>query len=96
VVTTFVHIGGVLLVFTYLIVPAVCGAYLADSIAARLVVGWLVATLGSAASICISVKANLPIGATIVCCLGVLLLVTSLVANLRGRRSPRAEPVRST
>jgi len=96
VVTSFVHIGGVPLVFTCLIVPAVCGAYLADSIAARLAVGWLVATLGSVASICISVKANLPIGATIVCCLGVLLLATSLVANLRTRRSPRAEPVRST
>src|SRR2546423_4994328 len=35
VVTSFVHIGGVLLVFTYLVVPAVCAAYLVNSFVAR-------------------------------------------------------------
>jgi hypothetical protein len=35
VVTSLVHIGGVLLVFTYLIVPAVCGVYPANSLTAR-------------------------------------------------------------
>lgn len=87
VVTSFVHIGGVLLVFTYLIVPAVCGAYLADSILARLAVGWIVATVGSVASLCLSVSANLPIGATIVCSLGALLLVTAVLAHFRPRPS---------
>jgi zinc/manganese transport system permease protein len=85
VVTSFVHIGGVLLVFTYLIVPAVCGVYLADSLAARLVIGWGIATLGSVCSLFISIKADLPIGATIVCSLGLLLLLTSVVANVRRR-----------
>ena len=32
VVTSFVHIGGVLLVFSYLVVPAVCATYLVNSI----------------------------------------------------------------
>jgi zinc/manganese transport system permease protein len=83
VVTSFVHIGGVLLVFTYLIVPAVCAAYLADSLAVRLMIGWAVATFASIASLCISVEANLPIGATIVCGMGVLLVFIALAAKLR-------------
>jgi zinc/manganese transport system permease protein len=87
VVTSFVHIGGVLLVFTYLIVPAVCGVYLADTLAKRLLIGWAIATLGSIGSLCLSVQANLPIGATIVCGLGLLLLLTALFTHLR-RRNP--------
>ena len=83
VVTSFVHIGGVLLVFTYLIVPGVCGVYLADSLPARLIIGWAIATLGSIGSLFISVQANLPIGATMVCSLGLLLLLTSIVAKVR-------------
>src|SRR4029077_12175467 len=41
VVTSFVRIAGVLLVFSYLIVPAVCGINLADSLGKRLLIGWL-------------------------------------------------------
>ena len=89
VVTSFVHIGGVLLVFTYLIVPAVCGVYLADSMAARLAIGWGVATVGSIVSLGVSVQANLPIGATIVCGLGLLLLLTAIVAAFRKPAVPR-------
>jgi zinc/manganese transport system permease protein len=47
VVTSFVHIGGVLLVFSYLAVPAVCATYLVNSIVARFAVGWGIATLAS-------------------------------------------------
>jgi len=92
VVTSFVHIGGVLLVFTYLIVPAVCGVYLAESLFARLLIGCGIATLASVGSLLVSVQANLPIGATIVCSLGALLLLTSLIANLR-RPPPKPQPV---
>ena len=74
VVTSFVHIGGVLLVFTYLVVPAVCATYLVRSIAARFAVGWLIATVASVASLVITAKVDLPIGAAIVCMLGLVLL----------------------
>jgi zinc/manganese transport system permease protein len=95
VVTSFVHIGGVLLVFTYLIVPAVCAAYLADSLAARLAIGWGVATLASVGSLCVYVQANLPIGATIVCGLGILLVFIGAAAKLRAWRSnTRMHPMR--
>src|SRR5207253_3358211 len=43
VVTSFVRIAGVLLVFSYLIVPAVCGINLAQRIGPRLLIGWFVA-----------------------------------------------------
>ena len=43
VVTSFVRIAGVLLVFSYLIVPAVCGINLATRISHRLLIGWIIA-----------------------------------------------------
>src|ERR1051326_7769102 len=46
VVTSFVRIAGVLLVFSYLIVPAVCGINLAQRPASRLLIGWFIALLG--------------------------------------------------
>jgi ABC-type Mn2+/Zn2+ transport system permease subunit len=73
VVTSFVHIGGVLLVFTYLVVPAVCASYVAGSARAKFAVGWGIATVASMASIFISAKGDLPIGAAIVCMLGLVL-----------------------
>jgi zinc/manganese transport system permease protein len=75
VVTSFVHIGGVLLVFTYLVVPAVCATYLVRSIPARFAVGWVIATIASVASLAITAKVDLPIGAAIVCMLGLVLLL---------------------
>src|SRR5262245_21655605 len=70
VVTSYVHIGGVLLVFTYLIVPAVCATYLARTLPIRLLIGWVVATLSSVAGLVVTAKADWPIGSTIVCALG--------------------------
>jgi zinc/manganese transport system permease protein len=97
VVTSFVHIGGVLLVFSYLIVPAVCANYLADTLRARLLAGWAVATFASAASLVITVQADLPIGAAIVCVLGLTLLVVGVGVRLfRGRTADGAEKVKSS
>ena len=84
VVTTFVHIGGVLLVFSYLIIPAVCANFLARKLASLLVIGCAISTLGSVAGIYCSGAFNWPVGAAIVCVLGAVLLVTAVVAMLRG------------
>jgi zinc/manganese transport system permease protein len=81
VVTSFVHIGGVLLVFSYLVVPAVCATYLVNSIPARFAVGWVIATLASVVSLFITTKVDLPIGAAIVCMLGVALVVVAVAAR---------------
>src|SRR5207248_7884780 len=45
VVTSFVRIAGVLLVFSYLIVPAVCGINLAQRTGNRLLIGWVIALI---------------------------------------------------
>jgi zinc/manganese transport system permease protein len=82
VVTSFVHIGGVLLVFSYLVVPAVCATYLANSIPGRFIAGWAIATGASVVSLFITVKVDLPIGAATVCMLGVALVFVLAWARL--------------
>ena len=83
VVTTFLQIGGVLLVFSYLIVPAVCANFLVGRLAALLFIGWLVATLASVIGLYVAFKSDLPTGATIVCTLGAALVLTAIVARFR-------------
>jgi zinc/manganese transport system permease protein len=85
VVTSFVHIGGVLLVFSYLVVPAVCATYLVNSIPARFGVGWAIATLASVVSLIITAKVDLPIGAAIVCVLGAALVLVIVSARFLRR-----------
>jgi zinc/manganese transport system permease protein len=82
VVTSFVQIGGVLLVFSYLIIPAVCAALLATGLRKMLLIGWLVATVGGGAGLFASWQFNFPTGSAIVCVLGGLLLLTGLLARL--------------
>jgi zinc/manganese transport system permease protein len=83
VVTSFVQIGGVLLTFSYLIVPAVCASFLAETIRARLLVGWLVAVLASIAGLAGSYQFDLPTGAALVCALGLALLLLLVGHKLR-------------
>ena len=83
IVTSFVQVGGVLMVFSYLIVPAACGTYLANSLLARLVIGWLVATLASVGGLYASFRFDLPTGAAIVCALGVALLLAVIAKCFR-------------
>jgi zinc/manganese transport system permease protein len=91
VVTSFVRIAGVLLVFSYLIVPAVCGINLAQRTANRLLIGWFIALLGGVAGLFLSYWWDLPSGAAIVCTFGALLILVSVFAlSLRLRARPVA------
>jgi zinc/manganese transport system permease protein len=83
VVTSFVRIAGVLLIFSYLIVPAVCGINLARSLGGRLLIGWLIALIGGVGGLFFSFWWDLPSGAAIVCTFGGLLILVSLVSVLR-------------
>jgi zinc/manganese transport system permease protein len=85
VVTSFVRIAGVLLVFSYLIVPAVCGINLAKRISHRLLIGWVIAWLGGIAGLFLSFWWDLPSGAAIVCTFGALLVAISFVGLWRRR-----------
>ena len=83
VVTSFVRIAGVLLVFSYLIVPAVCGINLARKLGSRLLIGWIIALLGGVGGLFFSYWGDLPSGAAIVCTFGALLILISLFRAIR-------------
>src|ERR1051325_8463673 len=86
VVTSSVAIAGVLLVFSYLIVPSVAAMLFAQSIGKRLAIGWTMGALVSALGILASFKLDLPTGATIVCTFGVALVAMALVWVVRRPR----------
>jgi ABC-type Zn uptake system ZnuABC Zn-binding protein ZnuA/ABC-type Mn2+/Zn2+ transport system permease subunit len=79
VVTSSVRIAGVLLVFSYLIVPALAGVLLARRIGRRLLVGWAFGAAVSVLGLGASATLDLPTGATVVCAFGVALLGIALV-----------------
>ena len=86
VVTSSVRIAGVLLVFSYLIVPALAGVTLGGSILSRLLIGWGFGTLVSILGMVASAAFDLPTGATVVCTFGLTLLGFALAAWLFGWR----------
>ena len=92
VVTSSVSIAGVLLVFSYLIVPSVGAMLYADTIGRRLAVGWTMGTVVSALGVYLSLFLDLPTGATIVCTfggvLGVMALLRPLLRPARARIGP--------
>jgi zinc/manganese transport system permease protein len=78
VTTSFVRIAGVLLVFTYLIVPAACGIRLGASFTKRFILGWCISLLGGFAGLFFSFWFDLPSGAAIVCTFGGLMIIVSV------------------
>src|SRR3954449_8380731 len=82
VVTSSVSIAGVLLVFSYLIVPSVAAMLYADTIGKRLAIGWTMGAVVSALGVILSLKVDLPTGATIVCTFGIALIIMALVRPL--------------
>jgi zinc/manganese transport system permease protein len=90
VVTSSVAIAGVLLVFSYLIVPSVGAMLFSQSIGKRLAIGWTMGALVSAIGILLSFRLDLPTGATIVCTFGIALVLMAIVRVLTRRRGGAA------
>jgi zinc/manganese transport system permease protein len=84
VVTSSVRIAGVLLVFAYLIVPALAGTTLGVSVGSRLLIGWGFGTLVSVVGIGASATLDLPTGASVVCVFGLTLLLGWVAAKAFG------------
>jgi zinc/manganese transport system permease protein len=82
VVTSSVAIAGVLLVFCYLIVPSVAAMLYADTIGRRLAIGWCMGTVVSALGVYLSLRLDLPTGATIVCTFGLVLILMAVLRPL--------------
>ncbi len=87
VVTSSVRIAGVLLVFSYLIVPALAGTAIGSTVGTRLLVGWGFGTAVSVIGMAASAALDLPTGATVVCAFGLALAVfwgVSLISRKSG------------
>ena len=86
-VTSSVAIAGVLLVFCYLIVPAVAAMMFSERLGARLAIGWAMGALVSARGVALSFVLDLPTGATIVATFGLALLLLAFARPLLRMRS---------
>ena len=87
VVTSSVAIAGVLLVFSYLIVPSVAAMLFARRVGTRLAFGWTVGAVVSALGVFLSFQYDLPTGATIVATFGGALAIMALAKPLLARTS---------
>lgn len=74
VVTSSVRIAGVLLVFSFLVVPAAAAVLFYKETGPRLIFGWAFGALVSAAGMAASYFWDLPTGASVVCAFGLALL----------------------
>jgi zinc/manganese transport system permease protein len=82
VVTSSVRVAGVLLVFSYLIVPGLVAVMMARTTRARLMIGWAFGAIVSVVGILASAAFDLPTGATVVCVFGLLLAFAAITRRL--------------
>jgi zinc/manganese transport system permease protein len=92
VVTSSVRIAGVLLVFSFLIVPATAAALVARGVRWRLVIGWALGAVTSALGLAASYAWDLPTGAAVVTTFGAVLAgVAAAVASVGLARRVKTE-----
>ena len=95
VITFSVPIAGVLLVFSFLVVPAAIAFQFTRRHGALAIVAWLAGAVASASGLLVSFRYDLPTGPIVVVMFGALLLVAGAVRRLAGVRVPAMdEPVR--
>ena len=87
VVTSSVAIAGVLLVFSFLIVPSVTAMLFTDRLGPRLAIGWTMGAAVSAIGVYLSYLLDLPTGATIVTTFGAALLIMAAARLALGIQS---------
>ena len=90
IVTSSVRLAGVLLVFSYLVVPAVCAMLFVRSVTCRLLLGWGLGFLASVLGLYASAQWDFPTGASVVVTFGVVLV---LCAALKGALGLTAGPL---
>ena len=81
VITFSVPIGGVLVVFSFLVVPAVTAFLFTRNPRILTVISWTTGALASAAGLALSYKYDLPTGPVIVCTFGVILAIAGAASR---------------
>jgi zinc/manganese transport system permease protein len=84
VITFSVPLGGVLLVFSFLVVPAVTAFLFTSEPRTLTLVAWSTGAVASALGLWVSYARDLPTGPTIVCAYGLVLLIAGVIHRLRG------------
>ncbi|HEU5039383.1 MAG TPA: iron chelate uptake ABC transporter family permease subunit [Gemmatimonadales bacterium] len=93
VITFSVPIAGVLLVFSFLVVPAAIAFQFTRRQGALAAISWIAGALASAGGLLVSFRYDLPTGPMVVCMFGLLLLLTYGVRRLMGASTePVLEP----
>jgi zinc/manganese transport system permease protein len=80
-ITVAVPIAGVLLVFTFLVVPSVIAFLFTRKPLALMTISWVAAAVASAAGLGLSYQLDLPTGPLIVCVFGLVLLGAGIVCR---------------
>lgn len=91
VITLSVEIAGVLMVFSYLVAPAIIALTASNRWSVRIVIAWAVGFLASAVGLIASYQVDFPSGPAIVCSLGLFLLLFGAWRALRPRRAEAGE-----
>jgi zinc/manganese transport system permease protein len=89
VVTSSVALAGVLLVFTFLIIPAAIGVLYGATRRARLAIAWIAGAAIAIVGLAVSYRQDLSTGATLVCTYGAALAIAG-IARLGAERIARA------
>lgn len=92
VITFSVPIAGVLLVFSFLVVPAAIAFQFTRRQGALAALSWIAGTLASALGLWVSFHYDLPTGPVVVCMFGVVLLAAYLLRRAIGTRAATPAP----
>lgn len=84
-----VEIGGVIPIFAYLIIPAVCGIMLAKSRIYVVVFALVISVLGGFFGLNLSFNYDFPAGSSIVALLGVLFIIVSIINGVQSLRKTK-------
>jgi hypothetical protein len=95
VITLSTRVAGVLLVFVFLVAPAILAFLLTRRLWLQLLIGWTTGTLVTIAGLYLSWKLDLPSGPAVIAFYGVALVIGGLAIYL-WRAEHRARAVRST
>jgi len=82
VITFSTRVAGVLLVFVFLVAPAIMAFLITDRLKWQLLIGWVMGTVVTVAGLYLSYAIDLPSGPTVVAFYGVVLVLGALVLHI--------------
>ena len=88
VITSSVAIAGVLLVFSFLIIPSVIGMLFSSRVSIRLAIGWAAGAVVSMAGLLASYRLDFPSGPAVVCSFGLCLILAACFRYVRDSARP--------